>query len=221
MLLFLTTNMAAVTSRANQQSLLIASFMNIDEGKVGQLGQASDRSTRDKFSPYKRCLILWRLFFLFLLATAGVNHHVCLWNPYVISKPVGVSSNFQVLCAQDLCQQGITVNALLTPRGAHLFQAHLRGRGWSLIEYGGLFNLEMAIISVLHKELEYKVQSESNRKFQLVNKRFRISPHEILIIWGCERGLLTFFPSKGRGRGVLIEALRYTFKIFYFRYFSS
>ena len=35
MLLFLTTNMAAVTSRANQQSLLIASFMNIDEGKVG------------------------------------------------------------------------------------------------------------------------------------------------------------------------------------------
>ena len=32
------------------------------------------------------------VFFLFLLATAGVNHHVCLWNPYVISKPVGVSS---------------------------------------------------------------------------------------------------------------------------------
>lgn len=25
-----------------------------------------------------------------LIATAGVNHHVCLWNPYVISKPVGV-----------------------------------------------------------------------------------------------------------------------------------
>ena len=30
----------------------------------------------------------------FLLATAGVNHHVCLWNPYVISKPVGVGSVF-------------------------------------------------------------------------------------------------------------------------------
>ena len=26
----------------------------------------------------------------FSLATAGVNHHVLLWNPYVISKPVGV-----------------------------------------------------------------------------------------------------------------------------------
>ncbi|CAH1788695.1 unnamed protein product [Owenia fusiformis] len=25
-----------------------------------------------------------------LIATAGVNHHVCLWNPYVISKPNGV-----------------------------------------------------------------------------------------------------------------------------------
>ncbi|XP_030621088.1 WD repeat-containing protein 49 [Chanos chanos] len=27
---------------------------------------------------------------LSLIATAGVNHQVCLWNPYVISKPVGV-----------------------------------------------------------------------------------------------------------------------------------
>ncbi|XP_033126562.1 WD repeat-containing protein 49-like isoform X2 [Anneissia japonica] len=25
-----------------------------------------------------------------LIATSGVDHHVCLWNPYVISKPVGV-----------------------------------------------------------------------------------------------------------------------------------
>lgn len=30
--------------------------------------------------------------FFSLSATAGVNHHVCLWNPYVISKPVGVRS---------------------------------------------------------------------------------------------------------------------------------
>ena len=25
-----------------------------------------------------------------ILATANVNHHVCLWNPYVDSKPNGV-----------------------------------------------------------------------------------------------------------------------------------
>ncbi|XP_053387026.1 WD repeat-containing protein 49-like isoform X3 [Mercenaria mercenaria] len=25
-----------------------------------------------------------------LIATAGVNHHVCLWNPYVVSKPNGI-----------------------------------------------------------------------------------------------------------------------------------
>ena len=24
------------------------------------------------------------------LATAGVNHQVCLWNPYVVSKPNGM-----------------------------------------------------------------------------------------------------------------------------------
>lgn len=29
-------------------------------------------------------------FFLIWLATAGINNKVCLWNPYVVSKPVGV-----------------------------------------------------------------------------------------------------------------------------------
>lgn len=28
--------------------------------------------------------------FWFWLATAGINNKVCLWNPYVVSKPVGV-----------------------------------------------------------------------------------------------------------------------------------
>ena len=96
-----------------------------------------------------------------------------------------------------------SINPPPPPGGAYLFQAHSKGRGWGLIETGGLFNLETAIISVLHKELEYKVQSESNPKLQLVNKLFRISPHEILIIRGWEGGLLTFFSSKERGRGGL------------------
>lgn len=29
-------------------------------------------------------------FFFFIKATANVNNHVCLWNPYVVSKPTGV-----------------------------------------------------------------------------------------------------------------------------------
>ena len=47
----------------------------------------------------------------------------------------------------------------------YLFQAHL---GWGgggglidtggLFEKGGLFNLETTMVSVLHKELEYKVE---------------------------------------------------------------
>jgi len=28
---------------------------------------------------------------LYFAATAGVNSHICLWNPYVVNKPVGVS----------------------------------------------------------------------------------------------------------------------------------
>ena len=33
------------------------------------------------------------------------------------------------------------------------------------IEMGGLFNLELMMISVVHKELEYKVDKLKNEKF--------------------------------------------------------
>ena len=61
-----------------------------------------------------------------------------------------------------------TVNPLLSPPGGYLFQAHLRG---GLIETGGiferrgLFNLEMTMVSVLHKELECKVEKLRYKKF--------------------------------------------------------
>ena len=45
---------------------------------------------------------------------------------------------------------------LSPPQGAYLFQAHLRGGG--LIWEGDLFNLKKTVESVLHKELEYKVE---------------------------------------------------------------
>ena len=62
-----------------------------------------------------------------------------------------------------------TVNPLLSPLGAYLFQAHLRGGGLietgGLFERGGLFNLEMTMVSVLHKELGYKVEKLKYKKF--------------------------------------------------------
>ena len=57
---------------------------------------------------------------------------------------------------------------------------------------GGLFHLANTMVSVLHKELEYKVEnlskswrscsggSKTNPNFQLVNKTPQISPHELL-----------------------------------------
>ena len=52
-------------------------------------------------------------------------------------------------------------SSIKPPREAYLFQAHLRGglietRG--LFEKGGLFNLEKTMLSLLHKELKYKVE---------------------------------------------------------------
>jgi len=48
----------------------------------------------------------------------------------------------------------------MPPRGAYLFQAHLR-RAYLR---GGLFNLEKAMVLVLHKELEYKVKKLNYKK---------------------------------------------------------
>ena len=58
-------------------------------------------------------------------------------------------------------------SSIKPPPRAYLFQAHLRG---SLIETGGifkregLFNLEKITVSVLHKELKYKVEKLKNKK---------------------------------------------------------
>ena len=56
-----------------------------------------------------------------------------------------------------------TVNPLLSPPAGGLFiQAHLSG---GLIETGALFNLETTMVSVLHEELEYKVEKLMYKTF--------------------------------------------------------
>ena len=65
----------------------------------------------------------------------------------------------------------LTVNPLLGPRGAYVFQAHLRGEGGGgLIETGSLFNLETTTVSVLHKELEHKVDQNQIKSELPVDK---------------------------------------------------
>ena len=49
------------------------------------------------------------------------------------------------------------------PPGTYLFRAHLTGG--SLKETGGLFNLETTMLSVLHAELQYKVEKLKYKKF--------------------------------------------------------
>ena len=63
-----------------------------------------------------------------------------------------------------------TVNPLLSspPLGVYLFKAYFRGRliemGGLFKKGGGLFNLETTMVSVLHKELEYKVEKLKYKK---------------------------------------------------------
>ena len=55
------------------------------------------------------------------------------------------------------------VNPLLAPWWGYLCQAHLK-RGGGLDRDGGLFNFEKAMVSVLLKELGYKVEKLKYKK---------------------------------------------------------
>ena len=87
------------------------------------------------------------------------------------------------------------------PRGegglAYSFQAHLRGVGGGglketegLFEREGLFTLETTMVSVLHKELEYKVGKLRYKKLQAAEDQNQgqtkpswIRPHDFLGSW--------------------------------------
>ena len=71
------------------------------------------------------------------------------------------------------------------PRGAYLFQTHLRGGGGlietgSLFERGGgLFNLEdnKTVVSALHKELEYQLEKLKYKKLEVMQPRIKSKSH--------------------------------------------
>ena len=56
------------------------------------------------------------------------------------------------------------INPLLNPPGS-LYISSPFGGGGGLIETVGLLNLEMTMVSVLHKELKYKVERLKYKKF--------------------------------------------------------
>ena len=58
-----------------------------------------------------------------------------------------------------------TVNPLSSPPGGLFISSPFEGGGGGLIETGGLFNLKTTMVSVLHKELEYKVDKFKYKTF--------------------------------------------------------
>ena len=59
----------------------------------------------------------------------------------------------------------LTVNPLRPPGGLIYFKPIWGGKGGGLIETGDVFNLETTMVSVLHKELEHKVEKLKYKKF--------------------------------------------------------
>ena len=58
----------------------------------------------------------------------------------------------------------VPVNPLLSPSGGLLISSPFE-EGGRVFERGGFFNLEMTMVSVVHKELEYKVEKLKYKKF--------------------------------------------------------
>ena len=69
----------------------------------------------------------------------------------------------------------ITINPQLIkpPRGLFI-SSPFEGVGGGLIETRGLFNLETVMASVIHKELECKVEKLKYKKFWVIQPRIRI-----------------------------------------------
>ena len=70
-----------------------------------------------------------------------------------------------------------------------MFEGGLNGDRGGLFERGGFFHLARTMVSVLHKELECKVEKLKYKKLevihpkinsQLVNKPYQISPRKVL-----------------------------------------
>ena len=67
----------------------------------------------------------------------------------------------------SLCNDvSLPLSSWLLKIGAYLFQAHSRGGGLNRDGGGGLFNSETAMVSVLHKGLENKVDKFRYKKVE-------------------------------------------------------
>ena len=71
-----------------------------------------------------------------------------------------------------------TVNPLLSPPGGGVIISNPFEGG---LNRDGLFKLEKTMVSVLHKNLEYKVQTLKNKKFEVMQPRIKnkSSPHKV------------------------------------------
>ena len=81
---------------------------------------------------------------------------------YGIQNHVTEKRDQQIILRLLSCRK----SSINPPWGAYLFPAHLRGEGGGLNRDGGLFNSEKMMVSVLHKELGYKVEKLRYKKIE-------------------------------------------------------
>ena len=89
---------------------------------------------------------------------------VLKYSPMKGTKAKKVCSILEVLCFL-FAHSDYRKSSIKPPPPGELFISCPFDGGGSLIETGGLFNLETTMLSVLHAELQYKVEKLKYKKF--------------------------------------------------------
>ncbi|XP_048581905.1 WD repeat-containing protein 49 isoform X2 [Nematostella vectensis] len=117
-----------------------------------------------------------------LVATAGVNHHVCLWNPYVISKPVGVlRGHMQSVVAVHFIESRGQLISLSKDKVLRIWDTHLQV---CLQRLSGMFPKGPAEVSItmFYDEEHSKLFTAFNQQLTLMvmkpEVKDRVMSHE-------------------------------------------
>ena len=116
-----------------------------------------------------------------LIATAGINTQVCLWNPYVISKPVGIlQGHMQSVIAVLFIQNKNQLMSLSKEKVLRIWDTHLQV---CLQRLSGMFpKINDAIVSMYFDSERSKLFTSFNNQLTLLSMkaeiRDRVISHE-------------------------------------------
>ncbi len=113
-----------------------------------------------------------------LIATAGINTQVCLWNPYVISKPVGIlQGHMQSVIAVTFIQNKSQLISLSKEKVLRIWDTHLQV---CLQRLSGMFpKVNDAVVSIYFDSERSRLFASFNNQLTLLSMKAEIKDRVI------------------------------------------